>query len=352
VIYRKIDPRMWNDDKFLSLQTETKMLWVYLLTGPHVLPLPGIFVAGVGTLSDGMRNRYETVSKGLAELSGKGMVEVDAARLVMRIPNACRYNPPDNPNVLKGWWKLWGALPECPLKYRHVPAIQACLPDAEALQKVWTTTFGTVDLTVRQTVSEPFGDAFRTHEHEQQHEHEHDHQQEQQPEPAADAPVAGIQAPLFATEQTAPKSKRPKKAPAAPSGDTLLVWEHFRSKVSPTSVCTPGRVFLIEKALASYSAADLMRSIDGYAVSPHHNGQNATGTKYLSLELFFRNAEKIEAGWGITGKAAPMASPHQSGSNLAEKHAPAKIAKEMDEWNARKEARRIREAAMRGEVTT
>ena len=53
---------------------------------------------------------------------------------------------------------------------------------------------------------------------------------------------------------------------------------------------------LILRALKAYSATQLCECIDGYARSPHHMGQNATGTKYDDIGLMLRDAAHIEAG--------------------------------------------------------
>lgn len=41
-----------------------------------------------------------------------------------------------------------------------------------------------------------------------------------------------------------------------------------------------------------YSVSDLCKAIDGNHLSPHHCGDNDTGTKYHSLELIFRESSK------------------------------------------------------------
>lgn len=84
--------------------------------------------------------------------------------------------------------------------------------------------------------------------------------------------------------------------PAQQHPDTERVWSRYAA-MSPKSKRTPERIALIRKMLKVYSADDLLRCIDGYAKSPHHNGKNDKGTKYLSIELFFRSAQFVEAGW-------------------------------------------------------
>ena len=45
--YRKIDPRMWDDERFATLTQPTKLVWMLILTGPHTTPLPGLCNVGV-----------------------------------------------------------------------------------------------------------------------------------------------------------------------------------------------------------------------------------------------------------------------------------------------------------------
>jgi hypothetical protein len=53
---------------------------------------------------------------------------------------------------------------------------------------------------------------------------------------------------------------------------------------------------VISKALENYSEADLCQAITGYVNSPHHMGDNETGTVYDALELMLRDAKHIDAG--------------------------------------------------------
>jgi hypothetical protein len=173
--YRKIDPTMWDDEQFIGLESnDTRLLFVYLLTGPDVTPLPGLIVTGAAAISEGLRMGFETVSKGLAELSRKGRIEIDARHRVIRIPNAPRYNAAENPNVLKGFWNHWKKVPESPLKYAHLASLEACIDPADAkMVATWRATFGTVPRpsgngfetvtpTVTQTVPEGLPKPFRT----------------------------------------------------------------------------------------------------------------------------------------------------------------------------------------------
>jgi len=117
--YRKIDTRMWGDVKFRELSSpapSAKYLWIFLLTGPHTTNLPGLFRAGEMSLAEELGWPVETFRERFAELSGAGLAKADWNARVVWIPNAVKYNRPDNPNVVKSWRDSWDEVPECPLK--------------------------------------------------------------------------------------------------------------------------------------------------------------------------------------------------------------------------------------------
>ena len=89
------------------------------------------------------------------------------------------------------------------------------------------------------------------------------------------------------------------ESPAAkPPCKATEVFEHWKLVMAhPRAVLDEKRVKLIKKWLkAGYSPETLMDSITGYTHSPHHMGQNESGTKYDSIELLLRDAGKIDAG--------------------------------------------------------
>ena len=113
--YRPVDVRIWNDRKFLSLSTDARMLWVFLLTTPISLPIPGVVVGGDGAIADQLGLDPEGLGELFGELFGKGLSIRRQGRLIW-LPNALKYQPPQNPNQIKGWSKTWEDIPECELK--------------------------------------------------------------------------------------------------------------------------------------------------------------------------------------------------------------------------------------------
>lgn len=159
--YRKIEPRMWDDERFAVLTKDAKLTWLCVLTGPHTTPLPGLSVCGIATLSESMRDGFDTVSEAVKELSGAGLLRFNPTTRVMQVPNAPKYNPCANQRVLKGWFSAWRNVPDCAEKYDHVERLRAAVDASQGwVQLAWGETFGTVKVpdryrshTVTDTVS-------------------------------------------------------------------------------------------------------------------------------------------------------------------------------------------------------
>ena len=114
--YRIIHCLIWNDDKFPFLSDDCKLVFFHLLTTPYSTPF-GLYKCSIASLADEMRWHIERYEKAFMEAFREGFVKHDERHLVILIPNFLKYNPPSNPNVLKGWKKIWIEIPECKLKY-------------------------------------------------------------------------------------------------------------------------------------------------------------------------------------------------------------------------------------------
>jgi len=125
--YRKVSTRIWADDRFLRLsksQPSAQTLFLYLITGPHSTSLPGLFVAGEAMLAEALGWDLKGFREAFAELSRVGsgdgheypLAVADWTTRLVFLPRAIRHNPPENPNIVKGWKATWAELPECDLK--------------------------------------------------------------------------------------------------------------------------------------------------------------------------------------------------------------------------------------------
>lgn len=135
-IYRRVSVRMYGDERFARLsplQPSGQALWLYLLTGPHTTPVPGMFVLGRAALAEILGWDAEAFDKAFAEVIGEGLVEFDAKSRLWLIPKAIQHNMPANPNVVKSWRSTLALMPECGLRDRafgHIAEALFSLSDA------------------------------------------------------------------------------------------------------------------------------------------------------------------------------------------------------------------------------
>lgn len=109
--YRKIETRIWYDDKFCSLSKEGKLAFLYLLTHPNMTSLGAM----MGTI-EGLAAELNVLPEVFREAFDKGMFKVDGKANFIVLTNFLKYNKPENPNVVIAWGKGFDMLPECELK--------------------------------------------------------------------------------------------------------------------------------------------------------------------------------------------------------------------------------------------
>lgn len=121
---------LWNDRRFLGLscpEPNAQTLWLYLLTGPHQGPIPGLFSAGVGSLADGLGWERGVTEDCLREIEDAGMAKTSSRPPLIFLPRAVLHNPPANPNVVIGWGSWFQELPECELRDEAAAEIRSLL---------------------------------------------------------------------------------------------------------------------------------------------------------------------------------------------------------------------------------
>jgi hypothetical protein len=143
--YRKIEVRMWGDEKFRALSPidpSGQALWVFLLTGPHTGPIPGLFRAGRAGIAEELGWSQEAFDEAFQEAFRLGMVEADWKARVVFIPNAIKCNPPQSPNVVTGWAGEWQLIPECELKRKAYRVLKSAVYEhGEAFAKAFDKAF-------------------------------------------------------------------------------------------------------------------------------------------------------------------------------------------------------------------
>lgn len=98
--YKKIDPRMWNDEKFRSLDNTDKLIAIYVITTQS--NRIGLFVFSVLQACEDLEIDTETFRQRFQNVVSALKWRWDAPSRVLFLPSWWKYNSPDNPNTMKG----------------------------------------------------------------------------------------------------------------------------------------------------------------------------------------------------------------------------------------------------------
>jgi hypothetical protein len=110
--YRKVDTRIWNDERFMALSDDAQLAFFLIMTNPHMTGL-GAMRATIPGLAAEKRWSTPRFRRAFEEARQVGMVEHDEAAAFVALPNFLRYNQPENPNVVTSWRESLDLIPEC-----------------------------------------------------------------------------------------------------------------------------------------------------------------------------------------------------------------------------------------------
>ena len=211
--YRKVEVRTWGDEKFRGLSPIPPCgqgLWLFLITGPHTGPIPGLFRAGRAAMAEELDWEPEAFAEAFQEVSAKGMVKADFKARVMWVPNAIKHNKPESPNVVKSWASEFDLIPECELKREAFDSLKASIHAlGESFAKAFDEAFG-----------KPYAKAYPKTMPNQEQEQE----QEQELIPAANAALSKPADAEFDLEQSDREESGKPKLPDCPYSRLLELW--------------------------------------------------------------------------------------------------------------------------------
>jgi hypothetical protein len=292
-IYRRIAIRMHGDEKVRKLSKPPpsgKGLWYELLIGEQTGIIPGLFKIGEAAFAEQLEwpicaDESKGISKGFreafAEAVDQGMVRADWKVRLVFVPNAVAHNFPQSPNVILHWRVAWDLLPECELKleaWQHIRALFKSEGEA------WVKAF-------EKACPKPFEKASPN-----QGSGNRDQVAGETASSAAPTPV-GQPLPLQVAES-----------------DAHRVFEEWRRVMGKTAAAkfTPEREKNVRARLKDgYTVDRLFKAIRGNKLSPHHQGQNETGTIYDDLELICRDGKRVEMFEAIADR--PPTPPVKNG---------------------------------------
>lgn len=109
--YGKIHTGFWASETMLGLESDARLLAIYLMTSQHTTML-GAFRLPDAYACEDLGWDSERFQNGLETLSEAGFVKYDRATKVVWIVKFVKWNRPDNPNQQKSIAKLAQALPD------------------------------------------------------------------------------------------------------------------------------------------------------------------------------------------------------------------------------------------------
>lgn len=144
--YRKVQTRVWTDEKFRRLSAprpNARDLWLYLLCGPRTCICPGLVVARVAVMADDLGWPARPTEKCLAEIVDAGMARADRVAGLVWLVNALNQpeHAPASPSVVVARRREFDELPDCALRDEYGEAAAVVLSRAESASylSAWTT---------------------------------------------------------------------------------------------------------------------------------------------------------------------------------------------------------------------
>lgn len=113
--YRKISVEIWNDERFRNFSDDAKLIFLFLLSHPHMTSL-GAMRGTVPGLAAEIGWTLKRFTKGFNELLTEGRVKHDVSAAFVWLLNFLKHNGPENKNVVIAMGKAAVLLPECPMK--------------------------------------------------------------------------------------------------------------------------------------------------------------------------------------------------------------------------------------------
>lgn len=121
---RKVDTYLWNDAQFNALSVEGKLVFLFLLTHPHLTVL-GAMRATFAGLARELNLSLACLKAVLEEAYLKKHVYWDERAAFIWLPYFLDSHVPQSPNVVKSWQTIWEQLPTCSLKMQLRVHLQA-----------------------------------------------------------------------------------------------------------------------------------------------------------------------------------------------------------------------------------
>ena len=151
----KIHSGMWEHEKIVGLSATEKLLWTFILTGPHAIGIPGLWVIGPADMAQRVDVSRRMAGLMLDKMSRLGLLDFNPKAHVVCVPSAPRHNPPENARVLASWFRTWCEIQDCRQKHDYADALRDAVAGDTLIAQEWANTFGAEGATQRRRQSRP-----------------------------------------------------------------------------------------------------------------------------------------------------------------------------------------------------
>ena len=130
--YRKVDPRIWGDEKFVCLTSDERLIALYCLTSSQVNRI-GLFRFSLALAAEEMGTLPPTFAKRFGNVCQTFRWGFHEPTKTLYFPTWWKYNRPDNPNILKSYLADLHDVPTSPLiaifcaNTKYLPETFACV---------------------------------------------------------------------------------------------------------------------------------------------------------------------------------------------------------------------------------
>lgn len=287
--YRKVSVRIWADAKVRQLSAPPpngRDCWLYLMTAKESTNIPGLVPAGAAAIAETLRWSVDGFLGAFAEVHQLELAQADWHAGLVWIPKAIHHNPPENPNVVKGWAETWEDLiPECPLKLVAYEALRAvCEEKGEAFVEAFDDCIPRPKIErVQVTVPERVPPTLSTG----------------LPKSGTGA-VAGTGAVKGDLSSASPPTPEPLELAidAPPADPEAEVFAHYRLRLGKTEAVKldDARRKQLRARLKRWSVADLKLAVDAFTLSDWHMGRDpkTNGKRFDGPKYVFKDDERVE----------------------------------------------------------
>ena len=280
--YRRIETKIWGKKEFFSLSKNAQLIYFHLLTNPFSNGI-GLYQASI----EGLAHHVDMVSTsyrhGVDELINGGLMRYDIEYQVVYLTKFFEQEKPSNPAHFTSLLNEIEEIPGTVLKSQFINDLLALSEQwgekyRDAVDMVSTWCLRDVDMVSTSSPQSGTGTGTGTGTEEKK-------------QAKKDLPVS---LPVDEKEHsTEIEHKEKQKAPS----EVVQVFDYWKSVLNhPNSKLDDKRRTKIKNALRlGYTVSQLCQAVDGCSKSAWHMGQNDDGKVFDSVDLIFRNADKIDS---------------------------------------------------------